>query len=128
MTAFIFVLFGFISYFICYVKTKDILQPLGVGILLWFLAAGVSNITSLYDISLQLPISFETNLAIFLAGLFFTLPIFLSNKINKDSFVIQKLYFGFYYKFIFNIFITESIRAFIMRFKSELLSPPLFFW
>lgn len=127
MTAFIFVLFGFISYFICYVKTKDILQPLGVGVLLWFLAAGVSNITSLYDNSLQLPISFETNLAIFLAGLFFTLPIFISNKINKDYFVIQKLYFGFNYKFIFNIFITASILAFIMRFKSELLSPPLFF-
>lgn len=91
------------------------------------MAAALSNVTSLYDSSLQIPLSFETNLAIFLAGISFTIPILFSRKIDKNEFTIQKLYFGFGYKAFYNFFIMLSVLAFVIRFKSELLTPPLFY-
>jgi oligosaccharide repeat unit polymerase len=120
-------LLGFICLIICNLKSRDIIHPIGIGSLLWFMAAALSNVTSLYDRSLQIPLSFETNLAIFLAGISFTIPVLFSRKINKDAFTFQKLYFGFGYKAFFNFFIVLSFLAFIIRFKSELLTPPLFY-
>ena len=127
MTSIIFMLFGFLGMIICYLKSRDILHPLGIGVLLWFLAASLSNVTSFYDRTLQSPISVETNIAILLAGISFTLPIFLSSKINKDRFIQQQLYFGMTYKFFYGFFIILSIMAFILRFKNELFSPALFY-
>lgn len=127
MIAFIFLLFGVTSYSICYMKSKDVIHPLGIGVFLWYLAAALSNITSLYDKSIQLPLSLETNLAVFLAGFFFALPIIFSNTINKNKFIIQRLHYGFYYKVFFNVFCFLSLLAFLVRFKDELFAPPLFF-
>lgn len=127
MTSIIFMLLGFLCITICHLKSRDIIHPIGIGSLLWFMAAALSNVTSLYDSSLQIPLSFETNLAIFLAGISFTIPILFSRKIDKNEFTIQKLYFGFGYKAFYNFFIMLSVLAFVIRFKSELLTPPLFY-
>lgn len=127
MTSIIFMLLGFLCLIICNLKSRDIIHPIGIGSFLWFMAAALSNVTSLYDRSLQIPLSFETNFAVFLAGISFTMPVLFSRKINKDNFSIQKLYFGFGYKSFYNFFIILSVVAFLIRFKSQLLTPPLLY-
>lgn len=127
MIAAIFIIIGFFIYLICYIKSRDILHPLGIGALLWFLTVSISSITSLYDPSLQVPISLETNIALFLAGISFSLPVLLSKEIKKDRFRMQEFHFGIYYRLIYNFFVLLSICAFLIRFHGELLSPPLIF-
>lgn len=106
-------------------KTKDIIHPLGIGIIFWFFSASLSTIDILYDHQLQSELSLETIVAIFLAGIFFVLPFLLSNKIDKNIFRYQRFEFGFFYRSFFNFIMLLSVTAFFMRFGTILTHPPL---
>ncbi|WP_457947350.1 O-antigen polymerase [Enterobacter mori] len=106
-------------------KTKDIIHPIGIGIIFWFFSASLSTIDVLYDPQLQSELSFETLAAIFLAGLFFTLPFLFSKRIDKAIFSYQRFDFNLIYRVVFNFIVLLSIITFLMRFGTMLTHPPL---
>ena len=126
MIPFIFLFNAIIFYYIISIKTKDYLHPLGVGIFVWFFTAGISNISSLYDISIQQNISLKTNFIVFLSGVFFIFPFIFSFRLNKSVFQNFKIYFGLPYRLFFNTLLIFSFLNFLLRFNSVLFNPPFF--
>ncbi|MFP0552808.1 O-antigen polymerase [Acinetobacter baumannii] len=107
-------------------KTRDYLHPLGLGIFFWFFTAGISNISALYDANIQQNLSSQTNILIFLSGIFFIIPVFFSRQLNKEIFTKYKIFFGLKYRIFFNIFLFLSLVSFYLRFNDVLLNPPYF--
>lgn len=116
-----------VFYLLIYVKSKDALHPLAIGVFIWFLTASLSNVQQFYDDSLQDIISPLTNFCIFISGFSFSLPFLLSKKLDKSQFKMQALYYTGFYKLLFNIVILVSLVAFLIRFNSIILTPPLLF-
>lgn len=126
MISFFFLFSSIIFYYMISIRTKDYLHPLGVGIFLWFFAAGIANVNSLYDVGIQKNISLKTNFVVFFSGIFFIFPFLFSYKLNKAVFNEKKIYFGLHYKFFLNLLIILSLLNFLLRFNSVLFSPPFF--
>ncbi|KNC91476.1 O-antigen polymerase [Trabulsiella odontotermitis] len=127
MISVIFLLLAFCFYVIIYAKSHDLLHPLGIGVLLWFLAASLSNVETLFDPYLQVTLSLNTNIAIFFGGFFFSIPFVFSKKIDKNIFIFQRYNFTNSYRYLFNFFALLSFIAFTVRFQNALLTPPLLF-
>jgi oligosaccharide repeat unit polymerase len=127
MVSVIFLFLALVFYFFIYVKSKDIFQPLGIGILLWFLAGALANYDGFFDNSLQVTLTAQTNLCITLSGLFFSLPFLMSGRFNPDQFTQQRILYTKSYSIFFNLILLGTIIAFITRFYSVLLAPPLFY-
>lgn len=127
MTSLIYILIAFVFYFFVYFKSKDLLHPIGIGVFLWISAGALANYDGLYDRNLQVELSFETNLCILLAGLFFMLPFLISRKLNSEIFIQQKIIYTKPYLLLFNFILLSTIIAFFVRFHGHIFSPPLLY-
>lgn len=127
MATILFIFSAILFYYVISIKTKDYLHPLGLGVLLWFLTAGLSNINVLFDSNLQKNITLKTNIVIFLSGIFFIIPVFFSKKLNKNVFITHRIKFDLNYRVLFNILMILSIISFIIRFNSVLFYPPFLY-
>lgn len=116
---------GFLLYTIAFVKSRDAIHPIGIGVLLWFLAAAVSSFVPFYDLKLQVPLDYRTHVAIFFSGVMFFLPALLSGKLRKQSLSSAGIYFTRDYQIIFNTILLLTIMAFLLRFGGAILSPAL---
>lgn len=127
MTSIIFILVAFILYFLVYIKSKDLLHPIGIGVFLWISAGALANYEGFYDRSLQVQLSIETNLCILLAGFLFMLPFSFSRKLHPEIFSQQKIIYTKPYLLLFNFILLSTVVAFFVRFNGVLFSPPLLY-
>ena len=126
MISIIYLILAITFYFLIYVKSKDKLHPLGIGVLLWFLACSLSSYDGFFDSNLQVHLSIETHICMLLAGFFYSIPFVFSKKKNRKLFTTQRIYFSSTYILIFNLLLSFTIIAFIIRFQSEISNPALF--
>lgn len=120
------VLYFFMAIFfygLAFMKSRDAFHPIGVGSLIWFLAASLSSYTPLYDPALQIALSEKTHTVITLSGMMFFLPVLFSKKINKKHLITSKIYFTDTYKIIFNSILIVVSIAFLLRFGKNIFSP-----
>ncbi|WP_272524556.1 O-antigen polymerase [Providencia sp. PROV201] len=126
MISTIYLILAITFYFLIYVKSKDKLHPLGIGVLLWFLACSLSSYDDFFDSNLQVHLSTETHICMLLAGFFYSIPFIFSKKKNKEVFITQRIYFSSTYILVFNLLLCLTIIAFFIRFRTEISSPALF--
>ncbi|WP_061276634.1 O-antigen polymerase [Cedecea neteri] len=127
MISIIYFILALILYGFAYLKSKDLLNPLGIGILLWYLACSLANFDLLFDYKLQEELSLQTNVCMLLSGLCFVLPICFSYRKNALSLIgYQKIHYGKAYNFFFNLIVIASIIAFLYRFQHLIFAPALF--
>lgn len=127
MISIIFLLLAFFLYLLIYVKSRDLFQPLGIGILLWFMAGALANYDAFFDRKIQVELTAETNLCVMLAGLFFVLPSLVTRRLDANIFLHQSILYSTPYRFFFNSVLLCTIIVFIIRFQGVLLSPPLLY-
>lgn len=125
MISIAFFIIALVLYSLIVLKTKDIIHPLGIGIVFWYFSASLSTVDILYDHQLQSELSLETLSAILLAGVFFVAPFVFSKKIDKNNFSFQRFDFNLFYRVFFNFIVALSVVAFFMRFGVMLTNPPL---
>lgn len=126
MISTIYLILAITIYFLIYVKSKDKLHPLGIGVLLWFLACSLSSYDDFFDSNLQVDLSTETHICMLLAGFFYSIPFIFSKKKNKELFITQRIYFSSTYILVFNLLLCLTIIAFFIRFRTEISNPALF--
>lgn len=125
-----YVISSFLIYSLFYFRTKDWLNPLGLGSALWLFFAGIASYEPFFDTSIQQSFAFETHVAIFFAAVFFSLPGVLSksnypNKIYINS-KFKKIFFSNMYYLFINTVAFLVLLSFFVRFGDTLFTPAFF--
>lgn len=126
MISVIYLSIALILYSLVYVQSRDIFHPLGIGATLWLMACALANCNILFDYSLQIDLSLQTNICMLVASFSFVFPVFFTQK--KHSMLnAQRINYGRVYRVTFNFIIYSIFISFIIRFNANIFSPSLFF-
>lgn len=126
---FIYILIAIILYYSIYLKTKDRLNPIGLGVVTWLLLAAFASYPPLYDYSLQVELATETHIAIVIAAIFYAIPAVFSKrnypKKLYNNWERSYLYFSQAYYIVINFVALLSVFTFFIRFSGSINDPAL---